>query len=341
MKAYSYQFETTLKSGAALPPLVLIYGDDSGIIRQLAKAAANKVNPQDDPFSVDRLDAPQLQQSPGALRDAAATLSFGGGLKLVRVEGVMGNDRSALDALKAALDIYLEDVPEGAVVVVSVPELDAKNSIVGKIERHKTALAVRCYQDNSRGLEGLIDDALRSSGKRLAADARAFLKGNLGNDRGVTQSELEKLMIYAGENPEISQEDCLAVIAAAPSINVFRLCDAVGLRQRQEVDDLLQALVADGTDMNMAWSLVLRHLLQLRDCQNLLAGGMPREEAVLKSKGRIPPQAAAAFLQQASSYPRNRLNQLPAYTYNTIRSARQGTVDSQLILMRGISSLSA
>lgn len=341
MKLYSYQFNTVLRGAAPLPGLILIYGDDSGVIRELSKAAAAKVNPNDDPFSVDRIDVVQLQQSPGALRDAAATLSFGGGLKLVRVEGLMGNDRDMVDTLKAALDVYFEDVPEGAVVIVSVPYLDAKNSIVSKIERHKTALAVRCYQDNSRGLEGLIDDALRASGKRMAADARAFLKGNLGNDRGVTQSELEKLMVYVGDSNEISLDDCLAVIAAAPSINVFRLCDAVGFRQRQEVDNLLQALLADGTDMNMAWSLVLRHLLQLRECQNLIAGGLSAEEAVQKVKGRIPPQAASAFAQQAGRYPRSRLDRLPGYAYTTVREARQGTVDDQLILMRGISSLSA
>lgn len=341
MKAYSYQFETTLKGNAPLPGLILVYGDDSGVIRGLTKQVVQKVNPNDDPFSVDRLDVSHLQQSAGALRDAAATLSFGGGLKLVRVEGVMGNDRSAVEALKAALDVYFEDTPEGAVVIIGVPELDAKNSIVGKIERHKTALAVRCYQDNSRGLDGLIDDALTQHGKRMASDARAFLKGNLGNDRGVTQSELEKLMVYVGNAPEVSLDDCLAAIAAAPSVNVFKLCDAVGLRQRAEVDELLQALVADGTDMNMAWSLVLRHLLQLRDCQNLMASGLTTDEAVLKSKGRLPPQAASAFAQQANRYPRNRLNRLPSYAYQTLREARQGTVDSQLILMRGIASLSA
>ena len=339
---YPRDVETLVKGPAtAFPPLALFYGDDSGQIRTLALKMATAVAPDiNDPFATDRLTPDDLA-TPGRLRDSAGTVPFGGGLRLVRLEGVMGDlDRGTQNAVLEAVTVYLDDAPPGAVVVVQAPGMDKDAALVKLVEKHPKAHALRLYVDNARGLESALLEVCRREGKTLHPDALTFLKENLGNDRGVTDSEMTKICLYAGDAKEITFDHALAALSAAPSVNVFKLCDAIGLRDARTADRLLHELAEEGADPLPIAAAVLRHLRRLADIKAHMARGLTPDEAMSQLR---PPVLVGKdeLARQARTYPEARLKQASERLFRFQVDTRQNGLPAELVLHRIVLGLSA
>jgi DNA polymerase-3 subunit delta len=67
-------------------------------------------------------------------------------------------------------------------------------------ENHERGAAIPCYLDDGRSLEALIHECLGGHGLSVEPSALAYLCDNLGTDRQITRSELEKLALYKGRN---------------------------------------------------------------------------------------------------------------------------------------------
>lgn len=330
------------QAGKLLPPLVLVYGDDGGAVREHGQSLVAYTDvPLDDPFCSDKISVEDLQERSGALLEAAGTMSFGGGLRLIRVEGVRGDLpagtlTAVTQAVKACLSAELKDV----VIVIAAPQLDKSSALVRAVENHKQAAAVRCFQDNSRNIGDLVRSIAAAAGKTVTPEALALLTENLGADRAITQLELEKLMLYAGEAPQIDREAVLASLAGAPAVNVFKLCDALGQRDVAKVDRYLNLLEEEGQDLNQTLSLIQRHLKRLLLVRQSIDSGQSPDAAM---KALRPPVmfGQPEFLQQARSYPLARLIKVAGRVVETQTQSRQGAVPPNLALKRSILALAS
>lgn len=344
MKWYPNQVKTALNNVDDLPAVFFIYGDDSGLVRRLAKGVAQFVCPQDDPFMLDKLNAEELRNTPSLLQESFETIGFGMGRKLILLDAshmetaVQSAFTGALKALFASLDNA-----GGAttpVLVVTAAGLEATSAIAKAATAHKDVAAIRCFLDQGKDLNLVINEKLQESGQKLSQEARSFLIESLGKDRGITESELEKLVLYTKGSSQITLEHCLEVIAAAPSVNIFKLCDAIGLRDRAQADKILSTLLAEGTDMNMALAMVTRHLRRLGECHIFCENGLNPNEAMTKLK---PPvfMGKDLFIQQLKRTPHKRVEQSLTRLFDLQQKSRLGQVDVNLTLGRGLLALSA
>ena len=90
-------------------------------------------------------------------------------------------------------------------------------------------MAVRCFHDSDQDLKPLIQQTLRGAGFEIAPDALDYLVDHLGEDRGVTRSELEKLCLFVGEaSRKISLSDAMACIGDQAEIAEDDLLMALG-----------------------------------------------------------------------------------------------------------------
>ena len=348
MKWHANQLRQNIQQNAAdIPPLVLVYGDDSGLVRKLAKETAEKVCPDDDPFLVDRLSADDLKNTPSRLLESAQTMGFGSGQKLIQLDANhldSTTQKATTDAVKSYL-AHLEsgagsEGPASAVVVMSASGLDAKQAMVKAAEKSNKAAAVRCFLDSERDIGQLINEKLTSIGQTIAPDARQFLAEGLGRDRGVTESELEKLLLYTIHKKEITLEDTLEVVASAPSVNIFKLCDAIGLRDKKQTDQLLNRLHHEGVDPNVMLAMVGRHLRRLKACQDMGREGLSPQQAMGKLR---PPvfMGKDIFQTQLQRTSLTRLSHSITRLYHLQEASRKGTADPALTVHRGLLALSA
>ena len=88
-------------------PIILLYGPDSGLVRERAEALlASAVDDPNDPFSLVRLDGDELSADPSRLVDEAMTVPLFGGRRAIRVRAGSRSFASGVDTLA---DVALKD----------------------------------------------------------------------------------------------------------------------------------------------------------------------------------------------------------------------------------------
>ncbi len=132
----------------------------------------------------------------------------------------------------------------------------------------------------------------------------------------------------------------LSVVAAAPSANLFKLCDAIGLRQKKEVDRYLELLEQEGTDMVMLQAQVMRHMKRLLVVKEKMEQGLSSQDALKALKPPVMSFAQAGFMRQVNSHSLVRLRKTADVFYKMQLESRQGALPPELVIKRAILSLS-
>jgi DNA polymerase-3 subunit delta len=219
----AHEVDAWLARHSAGISIVLVYGPDRGLVSERASKFAEKAGVDlNDPFSVVRLDAADLDKTPGRLLDEANTIPMFSGKRLLWVRNAQAQKSLAEDmkALCAA-------PPADAVVVIEAGDLKKGTALRSAVEAARSAMALPCYADDARAIDGIIDDELRNAGLSIDQDARALLRRNLGGDRLASRGEVAKLALFAMGRGSIKLEDVKALTGDASSTSADEAVDAV------------------------------------------------------------------------------------------------------------------
>lgn len=176
---------------------ILVYGPDLGLVRERADALARQVCPDfKDPFNYIELSDADLKGEPSRLSDEAASLSLMGGERVVRIRT---NGESAAAAAKLVVaGLEGGHLKANGVVLIEAGDL-AKSSATRKLfEGSKAAVALPCYADGPADIRALAIEAARAEDLKFDAEALDLLVMLLGEDRGVSRAEVEKLILFKG-----------------------------------------------------------------------------------------------------------------------------------------------
>lgn len=270
----------------------LIYGPDSGLVREHADALARHVVADlADPFRVVELGAEDVKDDPAGLADEAAAISFTGGRRVVRV-------RPVGDAHAEAFKRFLETSLGDALIVAEAGELGTRSSLRRLFESADEAVALPCYPDEGFGLRRVIEEVLSGHGLSAEPEAVDFLASALGGDRGVTRSELEKLVTYVGDVGRVSLADAEACVGDSSLITLDRVAAAAasgdlaglerGLGRAHQEDAAPVALLRAAAG----------HFLRLHRAAGLVEGGMPPAAAIKALRPPLHFRVAAALRDQ-------------------------------------------
>jgi len=250
-------------------PIILLYGPDAGLVRERADALlASAVDDPNDPFSLVRLDGDELSAEPSRLVDEALTIPLFGGRRAIRV-------RAGSRSFASGVDTLAETPLKDCRVVIEAGELRPESPLRKACERARTAVAIACYPDGERDLAKLIDDELRVSNLRIAADARGALTALLGGDRQASRNELRKLVLYAHGQVEVTLDDVMAVVADASELKIDPIVDGAFAGNAGVVEtEFAKAMVA-GTYPGMIIAAAQRHAAWLHKSALAVAEGTP------------------------------------------------------------------
>lgn len=239
--------------------LVLIYGPDRGLVSERARRFAEKTGlPIDDPFSVVRIDAADLDQQ-GRLLEEARTVPMFADRRLVWVRGA-----GAQAALAADVAALVAEPPGDCVVLIEAGDLKKGAALRSAVERATTAMALPCYADDGRGVDALIDETLAAAGLSIALEARQLLKALLGGDRLASRGELEKLALYCAGRGEVTVEDVRASVGDVSRLSAEDAVDAVLSGRIALFDTLFTRHVASGGPPFLILSAALRQVQNLQ-----------------------------------------------------------------------------
>lgn len=290
----------------AAPPeslrAVLIYGPDSGLVRERAgRVIAATVDDPTDPFRVTELPAEALRDDPARLFDEAGALSLAGGRRLVHV-------RDATDSLADSFAALLSGPATEALVLIEAGALGSRSRLRALFEKADAGAAVPCYVDDGRTLQPVIRETLGAAGLRVSNDALAYLIANLGGDRLVSRSELEKLCLYMGPGGgEVTLSDAAACVGDSAAMTLDDIAFAVGGGDIAGLPRLLDRAYHEGVQPVGVLRAVTRHFERLHLAAGMVEQGRPMDGAL---KALHPPvfyKQADAFRDQVRHWPTGRL----------------------------------
>ena len=290
---------------AAKPPgnlrAALVFGPDAGLVQERAeKLLKSVVADLADPFNIADLNESTLLSDPARLCDEAAAISMMGGRRAVRV-------RNAGNALADLFEDFLEDPRGDALIVVEAGDL-AKGTGLRKIfENDDKAAAIACYADTARNLEDVVRDTLRAGGLSIAPDALADAVSRLGSDRGITRRELEKLLLYAQGQKNVSLEDVQAVMGDEAEARTEEASDAAGSGDFARLDLALERLWTADTSVAQVLRGAMGHFQRLAVVRENVNRGEPLEAAIRKLRPPVHFLREQSFKAQANRWSDERL----------------------------------
>jgi DNA polymerase-3 subunit delta len=323
----------------ATPPkaltIALVYGPDAGLVQERAEKLLKSVVPDlTDPFNVADLNESTLVADPARLADEAAAISMMGGRRVVRVRGA-GNDLAEL------FESFMDDPKGDALVVIEAGDL-AKTSALRKIfDGHKTAAAVQCYPDSLRDLADVVRDALRAEGLSIAPDALEECVARLGNDRGVTRREIEKLLLYMHGHKQVTLDDVRAVMGDEAEARSESACDAAASGDLAKLDRELERLWVSDTAPAQVIRSAMGHFHKLLQARESTQRGESLDMVMKRLRPPVHFSRTNAFKAQAQRWNSDKLGEALDMLLEAEAMTRTTAVPAEAVTGRALMNIAA
>ncbi len=286
MKLAAAQVETFLRDPGGCR-VVLLYGEDMGLIRERAVALVRSVaGSLDDPFLVVELARDGL----GRLADEAASLPMTSGRRVVRV-------REAADTALAQVKAILASASPGFVVLEG-GGMPARSKLRTELEAARDGAAIGCYPEEGRALETTIRETLKQAGVGVEAEALGWLTAHLGADRAATRAELEKLALFVGPGGRVDLDAAMACIGDLSGLSLDDALFAATGGEVAAADRALELAIAEGAAPVQVLRAGLNHMFRLQRAR------LAMDEAGLSAADAVKALRPPLFFRRAAPFNR-------------------------------------
>lgn len=268
MKLTPERVAATLRQ--ALPPVVLLYGQEQGVVEQIAarlEGAALGDAGEDAEFDRERFMGSELAAEP--FFAACRALPFLAQRRLVVVKEA---ERLTAEGRNILLE-YLEAPSPSTLLVCTAGNLEARDPVRKAMEAHPQGWCIPCYPLEPPALRRWLREELAREGFQPTPDALEQLAILLEGDTRAAAQELEKLKLFMGEERQIRQEDVLALVGETATTSGFALAAAITAGDGPEALGILDRLLESGEEPLALLNLVARRLRQLAQGGEALAAG--------------------------------------------------------------------
>lgn len=291
--------------------VALIFGRDTGVVRDRGHQLAAKIVPNpDDPFDVSLLTELDVSDDGGRLEGELAAQSLMGGRRLVRLR--LAGEKPAVDKLAAeALDRHAKgELNPEAFFLIEAGDLKKDSALRKAAEKAQGAAAIPCYEDEPGDVARLVREVLARDSVSLNADALQLFVARLPRERGVARQEIERLALYLGPGSNVvaTPSDLEPFLGVEPEASLFDAAsDAFGGRLGEAQAGLRRA-AQEGESGPAAVRAIGMHLGKLRRTLTLAKAGAGLQEAA-KASGVFWKQERE-FLRQARAWNLDELDRI-------------------------------
>ncbi len=332
MKIQPRQIEQFVQSPDKAARVILVYGPDTGLVSERCdRIGKTVVDNLQDPFNVALLSVETLIEDPAKLSDETNAISMTGAERLIRIDG--GNDK-----ITTLIKSYLEKPSQYALVLIRAGELGPRSSLRKLCENANNAAALACYIESEQDISHFIRNIMQLENINIDNDAVIWLATNISGDHYKVRSELEKLIIYKGEEKSsISIEDAKIVCGAAGVQGFDDLVYNVACGNSCAALKAFDTLIGEGVAFIAMLRALQNHFRRLHIGKSYMIDGMSIDAAMKKLTPPVFFKQAPMFKAQLNIWSLPALNTvLEKLTKLEIQCKRTGipaeTLCSQAIL---------
>lgn len=285
------------KKPSSFPAVVLLMGEEETLMREaLASYQSSFVgrfgdaNPDfnRDTLHGDRDDAPRIL-------DSCGTLPFGSEKKFVVVHRVEKLSESS----KAALAEYCRSPnPSTCLVLVWMirPNATALSSNLAEAAASKGVLAKFWSLYEEQRPDWVREEAGRM-GKRIAREACALLAQEGGDTLGELRSEIEKLVLFVGDRPEIGLDDVKETMSFRRNSSVWDFTEKFEGGEVREAGRILERCLDQDEEPVKLLNLLARSCRTMADPAAPASGWGPGGRRTVRKMPAGDPRIAKLFAE--------------------------------------------
>ena len=286
----------------------LLHGDDGYAQKEtLGKLQAKLGDPQYLSLNTTKLDG--KTSSSADLEYACNTMPFLSAKRLVIVSDFLVHQGGQKEVIKAFVE-YLGRLPETtALVLLESKPVRETHAVIKWAEGVGKQHAYIKQLDRPQGaaLDKWIVQQVTERGGKIVPQAAHELGINVGNDLQTLSNEIEKLVLYCGDEM-IRSADVVLMSPYSAEASVFDLVDALGGRNGKKAMSLLHQQLTDGTEPFYLFSMIARQFrLLIQVAEGRTQQMTPQQIA---SAVGIHPFVAKKLSQQSESFNLSQLEKI-------------------------------
>ncbi len=332
MKAYSNQADNlirNLKPGSA----VLIYGPDNGAAKELQQKFINKIAPDKDAMGVKEFSADAIKDDPSSLLDEIAARSFFAESRVISINFAATITDNIVDAL--------ENIPDDLTIIIAAGELDKASKIRKFFEAHKSFPAIACYKEDERTIRASISQKFRDAGVRVDVDAMNFLATNLGEDKGITNNEIQKILLYLGEQKTLAYEEVVELMADSSELTLNDITNSIAQRDVKRLEKSLTRAFAEHMNAMPILRSVSWQFQRLASARMMAQNGMGIDAALQALRPPLYGKQQDQFKASLNKWNAPQLKKALAAITKAELEAKSSTLDSDMVCRNALLKLAA
>jgi DNA polymerase-3 subunit delta len=198
----------------------------------------------------------------------------------------------------AELAEYLKASSETSILIFVEKEVDKRKDIYKSLS--KAGFEIDCSTQDDDMLKKWIASKFLGEGKKISPRAQTVLLDRVGTDMSNLSTEIEKLVCYAIDRGEITEEDINAVCANYLTSRIFAMTDAISAQDQRRAIELYYDLLALKEPPARILSLITRQfniMLQIKEMSD-----NRRDKAEIASAVKIAPFLVGKYQTWARNF---------------------------------------
>lgn len=317
-------------------PLYLVHGSEAYLVRSFVdRLRSLAVEPALNVQVFDGAEHP-LQE----VLEAARQLPMFGPRRIVvaLADAWLSGGRGTLGAQDvAALEAYAADPTPSTTLAFVAAEPDRRLKAVKVIEQ--AGQVVRCEAPGQREAPQWVERRAAERGRRISRGAAQLLVALVGADLGRLDTELAKVLDFAGDGAVVDEDHVRAVASAVPTARIFDLLDAVAERRVADAARQLSLLLENGEPPLRALAALTRQMRTLLQVRLLAERGWGAEQ--LQKRLRVHPYVVKKSLRQARGWDPRELAQGLLACVETETDIKTGRINDEAALDLLVTRLAA
>ncbi len=274
--------------------VVVIYGPNLGLIGEYYEKAFTKITKNNnDPFNIITLSSNSFKENSSVLMDEVSSFSLLGGSKSIFIKEIDAT-------IKNSLKEYLKNPIEESLVIINAGDLKNSDSLITSLKKAKNAAVIACYDDKAADISQIATNKLRDAGISIERDALGMLANNISSDRQIVNSEIDKIITYAGDNKNIKIRDIRLLIGNSSEYSNDDLCYAIALGKDVEAQKIYSRMINEGIEPVSIIRSINMHFQKIFSVVSQIDNKTPIESAINSLIPRIIFFRMADFRKQVS-----------------------------------------
>ncbi|MFQ3307332.1 MAG: DNA polymerase-3 subunit delta [Candidatus Midichloriaceae bacterium] len=213
----------------------MFVGDDIGQITHCTDALLKKYTKGESYFT-DKLSYPDLQKDNSLLKGSLGSLSLFDDKKIVIIDNLTNT------LSKEVLDI-LHDKKNDFLLIIKAKGIKKSSKTYKSLSSNKRIMVVNCYQLEILEINRFIEKILKAHCITYTREILSVISHILPSDIMIIKNELDKLILYMGDDTELTLEIIKKVIAGERNSSYVNLCHAIIFKNKNKLFEQLKILM--------------------------------------------------------------------------------------------------